>query len=110
MDDRVVRLGLNEALFREVNERVKAINEGFGSDVADTEFVCECADESCLERLRMTLAEYEHLRADPTQFAVRSGHEVPDVEDVIENHDTYVVVAKRGGDPSKVAVETDPRD
>jgi hypothetical protein len=110
MDDRVERMGLNEALFREVNERVRAVNAGFGSGVTDAEFVCECADESCLERLRMTLPEYEHVRADPTQFAVRRGHIVPTIEVVVEDHDAYLVVAKRAGDAARVAVETDPRE
>ena len=83
MDDRAERLGWNEALFREVNERVRAVNEGFSGGVAEAEFVCECADQSCLERVRMSLPEYEHVRADSTQFAVRPGHVEPSVEVIV---------------------------
>jgi hypothetical protein len=110
MDDRVERMGLNEALFREVNERVRAVNVGFSGGVTEAEFVCECADESCLERMRMTLLEYEHVRADPTQFAVQHGHLVPTIEVVVEEHESYIVVAKRHDDAARVAVETDPRE
>jgi hypothetical protein len=101
-------MGLNEALFREVNERVKAINERFGTPVPETEFVCECASELCTDRVRMTTAEYEKLRSDATHFAVRPGHEVPEVEDVVERHEGYLVVAK-AGEPASIARETDPR-
>ncbi len=109
MDDRTERIGLNEALFREVNERVKAINEGFGDPLPKTEFVCECGQDSCTERVRMTLDAYEELRSNPRRFAIRPGHEIPDVETVVEEHDGYVVVEKHAGDPAAVAEDTDPR-
>jgi hypothetical protein len=110
MDDRAERLGLNEALFREVNERVRAINADFSGGVTEAEFVCECADQSCLERVRMTLLEYERVRADATQFAVRHGHIEPAVEVVVEEHAAYLVVSKRFGDAARVAIDTDPRE
>jgi hypothetical protein len=109
MDQRAKRIGLNEALFREVNERVKDINEGFGARLDEAEFVCECGTESCTERVRMTLPEYEDLRSNPTHFAIRPGHEIPDVEDVVLRCDGYVVVEKKPGVPAAVAQETDPR-
>jgi len=109
VDERAARIGLNEALFREVNERVKAINVGFGEPLPETDFVCECGLDSCTERVRMTLAAYEELRTDPTHFAVRPGHQIPDVETVVEQHEDYVVVEKHAGDPAGLAAETDPR-
>jgi len=109
VDERAERIGLNEALFREVNERVKAINTGFGEPLPETDFVCECGLDSCTERVRMTLPAYEALRADPTHFAVRPGHQIPDVETVVEEHDDYVVVEKDPGGPARLAAETDPR-
>jgi hypothetical protein len=108
MDKRAERIGLNEALFREVNERVKGINDGFGTRLEEAEFVCECGDDACTDRVRLTLAEYEQVRDEPTHFAVRPGHEIPDVEDVVERHDRYTVVQKTG-DAAALAVETDPR-
>jgi hypothetical protein len=109
MDERAERIGLNEALFRDVNERVKGINDSFGARLEEAEFVCECGDESCTERVRMTLGEYEHVRSDPPLFAIRVGHEVPDVEGVIESSDRFTVVKKKSGGPAELAVETDPR-
>jgi hypothetical protein len=43
MDERERRIGLNEALFREVNEAVSDINADF--EAPDFEIVCECGDQ-----------------------------------------------------------------
>ena len=39
------RLARNEALFREVNERVREVGERAGLDMID--FICECGDADC---------------------------------------------------------------
>jgi hypothetical protein len=39
---------------------------------------------------------------------VRPGHEIPDVERVVERHDEFVVVEKFGESP-KAAIRLDPR-
>src|SRR5439155_16369512 len=76
------RLGANEALFREVNERVAEVAERFVAD--DTgesryDFNCECGDRACAEQIALTVTEYEAVRAEATRFAVVPGHEAPDV-------------------------------
>jgi hypothetical protein len=109
MDERAKRIGLNEAVFREVNERVRSINEGFGGRLETAEFVCECGDTACTERIRLTMTEYENLRAKPTHFAIKDGHEIPDVEDVVERCENYIVVEKKAGDPAELARAVDPR-
>jgi len=58
------RRALNEALFRDVNERIAESAENFEAD--RTEFVCECADPSCTEMVPATLAEYENVRKKST--------------------------------------------
>ena len=109
MDEREERIGLNEALFREVNERVKGINDTFGERFEEAEFVCECGDDSCTDRIRLRVSEYEQVRSHPTHFVVKEGHELLAVEDVVAHCDGYVVVAKKVGEPAQVARETDPR-
>lgn len=109
MDAREKRVGKNEALFRRVNERLKEVGESF-SHVAETAtFVCECGDASCAEPVMMTLEEYERVRADPTHFFVKPGHEHDAIEEVIERHDGYVVVLKATGGPAGLAIKEDPR-
>jgi len=58
--------------------------------------VCECGNIECLERLRLTAAEYDAAHAHPAQFVVVDGHVASDVEDVVARHDRYIVVRKRG--------------
>ena len=112
MDDRATKLGLNEALYREVNERVAEVAERFvevETRVNRVHFNCECGDAGCTEQIDMTLSEYEAIRAEPTRFAVVIGHELPEVEQVVARHPAYLVVEKQNPEAERVAVETDPR-
>lgn len=109
MDERQLRVGKNEAVFRQVNEQVESLNEAFATVTEVMVLVCECGDQSCLERLEVTQKEYEEVRADPRLFAIRPGHEVSDVESVVAKNERYWVVEKRPGEPARVAEETDPR-
>lgn len=105
MTSREERIGSNEAIFREVNERIKELT--WSHDNA--EFLCECGSEICAEPIRLLLTDYEAVRADPRRFAIVPGHDIPDVERVVEEHEHYAVVEKLPGIPTKVATETDPR-
>ena len=109
MDPRERRLGENEALFRHVNERIREIGEGFSLVATHTDFVCECADPKCTEKISMTLEEYEAVRAEGDLFVIRDGHDVPDVESIVETTEGYAVVRKHPGDPAELAEELDPR-
>ena len=109
MGEREERIGLNEAVFREVNERVRAVSEGFRDVLDEAEFVCECADRDCAERLALTLADYERVRSDATLFIVKPGHEAADVERVVERLGSCVVVKKLDEEAARTARELDPR-
>jgi hypothetical protein len=109
MEERERRLGLNEAMFREVNERVEDINRTLGSTSSTFDIVCECGSTSCTERITVPVADYERVRSNPLHFLLQVGHEDPLVERMIENHETFVIVEKEGMEVEKVAEETDPR-
>jgi hypothetical protein len=102
------RAARNEALFREVNERVKEVQAGFGDPDA-TEFVCECADDGCATRIRVPLATYERVRSNPLHFLVLPGHERGDLEHVVERGEGFLVVEKDIPAAERVAELTDPR-
>jgi hypothetical protein len=106
------RLARNEALFREVNERVSELAEGFIATEGRSllEFVCECGQADCTQPLELTREEYESVRADPRRFLVAAGHVIPDIESVVEQREGYTVVKKRDGSPAEIAIATDPRD
>lgn len=104
MSRRKERIARNEALFREVNERVKDIVPSEGS----IEFICECGYEECIERVSLSADEYERVRSDPVEFFVKPGHEILDVEEVVETHDHYLLVRKHVIERN-IARQTDPR-
>jgi hypothetical protein len=106
------RLAGNEALFREVNERVAEVATQFlevETRDAPVDFTCECGRADCAEQILITVAEYEAVRREPTRFAVVPGHERPEIESIVERHPTYHVVEKRDEDARGIARETDPR-
>jgi hypothetical protein len=107
--ERARRIGLNEAVFRHLNEQVERISETFGLSREPLELVCECGNSDCAERIRIESQAYERLRSDPLLFAIVPGHELAAVEEVVSNCDGYDIVRKRQGQAAAVARETDPR-
>ncbi|HEU5216383.1 MAG TPA: hypothetical protein VFU30_12670 [Gaiellaceae bacterium] len=108
-DDRARRVGLNESLFRQVNEQIERLNRDFGAELPTMTVVCECASGDCTERVEITTTEYEAVRADPRRYIVLPGHQLPEFESVVESGDGYDVVEKRDGTAAELARETDPR-
>jgi hypothetical protein len=104
MGFREKRVGVNEAIFREANERIESLAGQFAKLAGrlgwDTEkqleLICECDKATCAERIRMSRAEYEAVRAEDTHFALYPGHADLEVERVISSHAGYEVVAKEG--------------
>ena len=110
MDERERRIGLNEALFREINERLRSVNAAFGALTERMELVCECLDPACAERITMSIPEYEGLRSNPRRFVVVPGHGDPsEVEEVVLEGRGWEVIEKRPGSPAKLAEQLDPR-
>jgi hypothetical protein len=87
-----VRRARTEALFRDVNERIAESAHRFSSHSA--EFVCECDDATCTDRVPATLEVYEDVREDATQFLLVPGHENEAIEKVVERTPRYTIVAK----------------
>ncbi len=108
MNERVQRrVAANEGAFREVNE---AIERGLwpGEENSLVAFRCECASLECDQLLELTPNEYERVRAEARQFLLVGGHELPDVETVVQTHERYVVVEKRAA-AGEQAEASDPR-
>lgn len=105
------RLAENEAFFREQNEKVaqgltalniEALNDHQGSHFDDDlqlQFRCECANESCHERIGMRLSEYRDIHEDRRRFIVVPGHDVSKVERVVKKTKAYHVVEKHDMPP-----------
>jgi hypothetical protein len=92
------RLARNEVMFRAIKQRIRGLATRFQEVPGETlGFVCECADETCVERINLTTQQYDDLRAIPARFVVIPGHEAtPLVERVIYRSEQFVIVRKVG--------------
>jgi hypothetical protein len=108
MDAREERLGRNETLFRSVNENIERAATSDHADDHRFDFFCECSNVDCTLLLPMTVSEYEQVRADPRQFVVAPGHELPEIEIVVVRTSAYQVVIKEG-EAAEFVTEHDPR-
>jgi hypothetical protein len=109
-EERVRRIGHNEALYRQVNERIEDISSGFAEITGEFSIVCECGDLACTDQVPVPHDVYERTRATPVRFIVKPGHVIPDVETVIESHAAFSIIEKTAPDARRVAAETDTRD
>jgi hypothetical protein len=80
-------------MFRLANERASEWEERHADAEAEL-YACECSNRECRERMSLRRADYEKVRADAGQFVLIPGHEVPDVETVIERQEGWVIVEK----------------
>ena len=96
MEGREARSARNEALLREVNDRIEDVGGGGGLLPSERplEFRCECGREDCHELVSMTLGQYEHVRSDNDRFAVVPGHQDDAIERVVESGAGYLIVDK----------------
>ena len=110
--DRQERAARNQSLFRQINERIEDLNESFGLLLPLGDWICECANDTCIERVEMNAGEYEAIRADGARFFVAPSdeHVWPDVEQVAERCERYWVVAMkdRAGELAKRANPRSP--
>ena len=91
-----IRKVKNEIQLRKLNERIEDHHRRVQPTVAA--WVCECADETCAEPVKMTIAEYEAVRGEPTHFFVSPSdeHVSADIEHVVRREANYWVIAKQG--------------
>jgi hypothetical protein len=108
LDLRLERLARNQTLFREVNERLESLNMTMSELIPISDFICECANPECFERIGLTIPQYEELRGDPTHFAVCPGHVYLEAERVVDERPGYIVVEKFA-EAGSYAIRTDPR-
>jgi hypothetical protein len=107
METPEVRIAKTEALFRDVNERIAEASGRFDSD--DGQFMCECADAACAERLEVPLDDYEQVREDGTTFVLNPDHIRPDVEKIVRRERGYAVVKKVDSVVAGIVRKLDPR-
>ncbi|HYC80170.1 MAG TPA: hypothetical protein VEB65_00195 [Solirubrobacterales bacterium] len=99
------RVAAREINGRKVNE---AIERG-EPDADGASFVCECGYLGCTETVGLSSAAYEDVRSSFDRFLIVPGHEIEEVDEVVERHQEYFVVVKREGEPREMARASDER-
>ena len=107
-DERTRRVVQNEALFRQVNESIERLNEEMSELTGDFSVVCECGTTDCTDQILVDKSVYERTRTKPVWFLVKTGHEIPDVEHVVEAGEGFSIVEKDPPEARVFARETDP--
>ena len=108
VDERIRRIAVNETRFRAINDHVEEELRAITAEDEAIAFVCECGYASCRDTISLDRHGYHAVRASSTHFAVVPGHEIADVETVIETHPGYLVVEKAPVTHG-IVVEADPR-
>ena len=103
-----VRAAKNEVVLRDLNERLEAHHKWAGKRFSES--VCECADETCVKPVELSIEEYENVRAEPTRFVVPPGDEHVNrgIERVVLREERYWLVEKIGV-AAEISENLDPR-
>ena len=114
MDERRERQAKNEIVFRSINERIEDLGEELlGQERGERpyDFVCECHNTECTERIVLTVAEYEAVRESGRRFVVAPSpeHVNMTIENVIDMSSRYWVVEKTD-ESGEIAEAADPRE
>lgn len=86
---RAQRIVQTEGFFRAINDEI-ALLDG----TADTLYMCECGNPLCREAIKLPPGVIGKLHSSPRHFVVLAGHEIPDVETVVDRNDGYLIVLK----------------
>jgi hypothetical protein len=90
---------------RQVNEAIEPRRRAEGAAV----FVCECGHLGCSETVEIPVVEYEEVRTDFDRFLVVPGHEIAEVDEVVERRRGYLIVVKREPEAREMARASDER-
>jgi hypothetical protein len=102
-----VLLAETQVLLRKVNEGIKNV-EPWSRERRKRLFTCECSQRACDRLVKLSLTQYEAVRAYPDRFVIARGHETPGIERVVAEHGRFTVVEKLGA-AADVARTGDPR-
>jgi hypothetical protein len=78
-----------ELFFRAINEEIAKSNGD-----SPTVVICECGNPACSEAIELTTDALHQLHAGNDLFVVLPGHEIPDVETVVDRFNGYLIVRK----------------
>lgn len=94
MPGRDERCAENQYRFNKANDRLRDLLEERARPDQKVPFLCECADDSCLESVELSVREYERLHENADVFVIVPGHPRVDGEAVLHREDRFEQVEK----------------
>lgn len=96
---RARRLRQNEELMEQLNRRMeRALGEIREADDEDRNapiaFLCECSHLDCRERIHLAPSRFDRIHRDSEVFVLVPGHEIPDIEKVVDQEGDFLIVRK----------------
>jgi hypothetical protein len=86
----------NQYRFTAANNRLRDLVAGRVRVEQRIPFLCECADDGCLETVELDLAEHQHLHENEHVFVIVPGHPRGEGEVVLQREDRFEQVEKPG--------------
>jgi len=96
---RAGRLRRNEELMEQLNRRIeRTLGEIRDEEDEDADapiaFLCECSQLDCRDRIHMAPSRFDRIHRDPDLFIVIPGHEILEVERVVDQEGDALIVRK----------------
>jgi hypothetical protein len=95
MPGRDERYAENQYRFNDANNRLRDLVEQRVGPNQRIPFLCECADDGCLDTVGLELSEYTELHENPDVFVIVPGHPRVDGEVVLRREERFEQVEKR---------------
>jgi hypothetical protein len=92
--DRNARLEENQETFKLANERLERVVAERLEAAERVPFLCECADETCMGAIDLTLADYRAVREHENYYVILVDHLRSPGEEVVAHRDGYDITQK----------------
>jgi hypothetical protein len=85
----------NQRRFNAANERLGELVQERVPQEERIPFLCECADDRCLERVELALDEFEHLHEQENVYVIVPGHPRVNGEVILQRQERFEQVEKK---------------
>lgn len=96
---RDIRQARNQALYREVNNRIAELASSLVGVGEPQSFICECSRLGCSAQVEVPPEVYAQICDKPGAFLVHPGHEDSVSEEILASQNNYAVVRLRPHTP-----------
>lgn len=101
----------NEVMFKNINAQIsRFVTDGASQPDKLIPFYCECSNRDCRLRIKLTPGEYRQQHKNKRFFVVRKGHDLPEVETIIDKKQNYYLVEKNIVSPLLADIDSSLRN